>query len=96
MELTDTVIEVERVPGRCGGAPTLKGTRIGIHNIVSYARVYGGDLQKVSEEALPDLSVAQIEAALAWYEANREEVDEILRGHREGYLRLLTQGDGAG
>lgn len=89
----EPIIEVERVPGRCGGAPTIKGTRIGIHNIVSYAQTYRGDLQKISEEALPDLSVCQIEAALAWYEDNQEEVDAILCAHREGYQRLLALSD---
>jgi uncharacterized protein (DUF433 family) len=93
MDLTDTVIEVERVPGRCGGAPTLKGTRMGIHDIVSYYRIYSGNVKRIAED-FPDLSVAQIEAALAWYEDHREEVDEILRQRQEGYERRVAESGG--
>jgi hypothetical protein len=36
-----------RDPARCGGDPTLVGTRIGVHDVVMYAGLYGGDLARV-------------------------------------------------
>lgn len=81
---------ITRNPRRCGGAPTLAGTRIGVHDVVGYAQVYGGDLERVREEALPDLSAEQIHAAMAWYAEHREEIDTILRERQEHYESLPT------
>ncbi len=77
-------------PGTCGGAPVLAGTRIGVHHVVSYAQAYHQDLERVHREALPHLTMEQIHVAMAWYEEHREEIDEILRQHRESYERGLA------
>ncbi len=62
----------------CWGLPSLAGTRIGVHHVVGYARAYRGDLTRVQREALPDLSLEQIEAAMRWYGENVAEIDAIL------------------
>jgi uncharacterized protein (DUF433 family) len=80
-----------RDPEICDGAPILDGTRIGVHDVVSYARVYGSDPERIREAALPDLSLKQISAALDWYEERPAEIDAILREHQEYYERLLRQ-----
>jgi uncharacterized protein (DUF433 family) len=87
--------DIVRDPEICGGAPILDGTRIGVHDVVSYARVYGSDPARIREAALPDLSIHQIRAALDWYEELPTEIDAILREHQEYYERLLMQASGA-
>src|SRR5947207_3216390 len=77
---TDTLtVQIVRDPGKCGGAPTISGTRIGVHDVVSYARLYEGDLQRVRDEALPHLSPEQVRAAMEFYAAHTDEIEAILR-----------------
>jgi uncharacterized protein (DUF433 family) len=89
-------ITIVRDPLRCGGDPTLAGTRIAVHDIVSYARLYGGDLERVRAEALPDLSLAQLRAAMDWYTAHQQEIDAILLQRSEEYERGLAGTDATG
>src|SRR5437588_5218633 len=35
---------IVRDPERCGGKPTVAGTRTGVHHVISYLNLYGGDL----------------------------------------------------
>jgi uncharacterized protein (DUF433 family) len=86
---------IVRDPERCGGKPTLSGTRTGVHDVVGYAALYGGDLERVREEALPHLSMEQVHSAMAWYTDHQEEIDEILRKRRERYQRGLARANAA-
>lgn len=81
---------IVRDPEIGGGAPILEGTRIAVHDVISYARVYGRDPERIRAEALPDLSLQQIHTALDWYEAHSAEIDSILRQHQEYYESLLV------
>jgi uncharacterized protein (DUF433 family) len=83
-------IEIIRDPEVRAGAPTLAGTRMGIHDIVSHVQRNNGDVQRVVED-FPHLSVEVIEAVLIWYRDHREEIDEILRQQREDYQGLLAE-----
>ena len=67
----------------------LAGTRVGVHDVVSYVRAFGGDVERVATEALPDLSRLQIEVALAWYAEHRTEVDALLNERRARYEEAL-------
>jgi uncharacterized protein (DUF433 family) len=78
---------IVRDPRRCAGDPTIEGTRIAVHDVISYARHYGGDLERVRQEALPDLTLLQLQAAIEYYEQHREEIEDILRQRREEYER---------
>jgi uncharacterized protein (DUF433 family) len=74
-------------PERCAGDPILEGTRTAVHDVVSYARAFNSDLERVRDEALPHLSMKQVRAAMAYYEEHRQEIEEILRQRREEYAR---------
>jgi uncharacterized protein (DUF433 family) len=89
-ERTASVIEIERNPRRCAGHPTLAGTRMTVHDIVADVQLYGGDVRRVVSD-FPQLSVEVVEAVMAWYGDNREEIDEILRQRREDYQRQLAE-----
>jgi uncharacterized protein (DUF433 family) len=58
---------IVRDPKRCAGDPILAGTRTAVHEVVSYARRFHWDLERVRAEALPHLSLEQVHAAIAWY-----------------------------
>jgi len=87
---TPPVIEIERNPKRCGGNPTLAGTRTTVHDIVANVRLYDGDIERMVED-FPHLTVGVVEAIMAWYRDHKEEIDDILRRRRERYERRLAQ-----
>jgi uncharacterized protein (DUF433 family) len=87
---TPPVIEIERNPKRCGGNPTLVGTRTTVHDIVANVQLYGGDIERMVED-FPHLTVETVKAILAWYREHQEEIDEILRRRREAYEHLLAE-----
>ncbi len=81
---TTTPRQVVRNPAICGGAPTIAGTRVPVTSIaVSYA-LYR-DLNLV-HSAYPQVDVPSIQAALAFYDAHRTEIDELIeQDEREAF-----------
>jgi len=67
---------VVRVPGVHGGEPVIRGTRVPVRSIVVAYDQHGGDLERVGEAYL--VGREAIEAALAYYEAHRGEIDRII------------------
>jgi uncharacterized protein (DUF433 family) len=68
---------VAKTPGVCGGKAQVEGTRIRVHD-VAFLHKEGASDSRVREE-YPDLTPAQVHAALAYYYDNREEIDAELR-----------------
>ncbi len=64
---------IVRTPGTCGGRPRIAGTRITVRNVVTWIEMEWTPEKIVSEYG--HLSLAQIYAALAYYYANRQELD---------------------
>ena len=65
-----------RTPGICGGRLRIDGTRITILQITTlYKR--GLSAEDIADQ-YPHLTLAQVYAALAYYHANREEVEAEL------------------
>ena len=67
---------IVRVPGIHGGEPVIRGSRVPVRSIVIAAERYHGDLARVNE-AFP-VGIEAIQAALAYYEAHRVEIDQII------------------
>lgn len=65
-----------RDPRICGGEPTVAGTRIPVSSVVVQWQYYQ-DFERV-QRAFPRLDVPAIKAALAFYEANRAEIDRVI------------------
>lgn len=72
----DGAPRIVRNPRVLSGEPTIAGTRIPVRSIVISQRRYG-DLAHVC--AAYRLDLATVEAALAFYETNREEIDREIR-----------------
>ena len=67
---------VVKTPGVCGGRARIEDTRVRVYNIAFMHK--NGDTDATIREAYPDLSGAQIHAAIAYYYDNREEIDADL------------------
>ena len=65
---------ITRTPGVVGGEPCIAGTRVSVRCIVLYSRLYW-DNPSYIESALPRITRADIDEALAFYVAHRAEID---------------------
>ncbi len=82
---------VRRTPGVCGGKPIIRGTRIKVSHMVTYRNRMGYTPERIQGD-FPQLTLAQIYGALAYYFDNRRDIDaqmadeervedEMSRGH---------------
>lgn len=69
---------IESVPGKCGGKPCIAGTRIRVWDIY-----VAHELRKETPDQIigqyPQLTLAQVHAALAYYWDNREAIDQQMK-----------------
>ena len=71
---------IVRTPDICGGKPRIAGHRITVQNIAIWHDRLGWDADEIASEY--DLELADIYAALAYYFAHREEIDQSIREGR--------------
>ncbi|MGB6045134.1 MAG: DUF433 domain-containing protein [Pirellulales bacterium] len=74
----------------CGGRMRIDGTRITIHRIATLYKQ--GQSPEEIVQTYPQLSLAQVYAALAYYHANRAEVESELAAADTLYDELKRQG----
>jgi uncharacterized protein (DUF433 family) len=67
--------------GTRGGQARVEGTRIGVHDVVSYF-LLGCAIDEVSAR-FPDLNKAQIYECLAYYEDHRAEIEVLALSQTE-------------
>jgi uncharacterized protein (DUF433 family) len=65
-----------RTPGVCGGRIRIDGTRITVHRIATLYRQ--GQTAEDIAQTYPHLSLGQIYTALAYYHANRDQIEAEL------------------
>ena len=80
-QLNDQLEEIVHTPGVVGGRARLRGTRIPVWLIIDFLQ------QDMTKEQIltyyPQLSSHQIEAAWAYFEINREEIDRDIAEQEE-------------
>lgn len=76
-------------PGVVGGAPCIDGTRVPVRSIALYYKQ--GHLPEEIVQQYEHLSIAQIYAALAYYHANRAEVEADIAREEAEYDRLANE-----
>jgi uncharacterized protein (DUF433 family) len=81
---------IVRTPGTMGGRPRIGGSRITVGTIALLVG-HGVSPEEIVTSYYHHLSLAQVYAALAYYHANREEVDADLAEADQEYLRLAEQ-----
>lgn len=83
-------------PGYAGGKPHIQGTGITVISVGLFAQD-GEAAEQIISEHYPQLSLAQVYAALAYFHVNRAEIDAILdeeeRNFREGEAAQHTAAD---
>jgi uncharacterized protein (DUF433 family) len=80
-----------RTSGVCGGRIRIDGTRITVHRIVVLYK-QGQSAEEIAQ-TYPHLSLGQIYTALAYYHANREEIEAELAAADAEYDQLKRQDD---
>lgn len=76
-------------PGLHGGRPCLAGTGMTVHAVAG--RYLGGVSGEEILDDVPDLDLARIYAALAYYHANKERIDAELDEDRRLYDELAAK-----
>lgn len=67
---------ITRDPRVLGGEPTIRGTRIPVRSVVLASREYGAP--DGVQQAYPQLAVADIQAALTFYDSHKAEIDRYI------------------
>ena len=73
--------------GICGGQPRIAGTRLKVQHIALEYERLGWTPDQICD-AHPEVSLAQIHAALSYYYAHKEELDHAMRADAEFAERL--------
>ncbi|MGB7439757.1 MAG: DUF433 domain-containing protein [Coleofasciculaceae cyanobacterium] len=76
-------------PGVCGGRPRIAGRRLSVQQIAVLSK-QGLSPQEIVRE-YEGLTLAQVYAALAYYYANKEEIEAYLAKEKAEYDRLLAE-----
>ena len=77
---------IQRRPELRGGRPIVAGTGVSVHRIAGWYRL-GLSPEEIAEN-YGHLSLAQVHAAVAYYHANREEIEGYLRDEEAEEDRL--------
>jgi len=77
---------IESRPGVLGGKPCVAGRRIAVEHIAVWHERLGLNADEIAKEY--DLELADIYAALAYYFAHREEIDQSIQRGKDFVRRL--------
>jgi uncharacterized protein (DUF433 family) len=80
---------ISRTPGVQGGRPCVAGTRVRVQTIAVWSN-QGSTPEEIAKK-YGHLSLAQVHAALAYYHANKGEIDATLREDDRLYDELAAQ-----
>jgi uncharacterized protein (DUF433 family) len=87
--LTDIGTLIVSTPGICGGHPRIAGHRVSVQNIaIDYNA--GMSPEEIAKERT-QLTLAQIYAALAYYHANKDEMDAAIAVEEVEWERLEAE-----
>lgn len=78
-----------RSPSVCGGRIRIDSTRVTVHQIVTCWK-QGLSPEEIADQ-YPHINLAQINAAFAYYRANRDEIDRELEAEMTDFLRLAKE-----
>jgi uncharacterized protein (DUF433 family) len=75
---------IVETPGFLGGRPRIAGHRIGVKHIAVLSQL-GRSPEAIIEHDYPQLSLAEVHAALAYYHANRQAIDDDLEADKRAF-----------
>ncbi len=80
---------LSRSPDVCGGRIRITGTRVTVLQIVT-CHQQGWTEERIASQ-YPHISLAQVRAALGYYHANRDEIDQELEAEMIDFVRLKNE-----
>ena len=80
---------IVRTPGAVGGEPRIDGHRIRVRDIAAARDLGGLTPEEIAANVYPELMLAQIYSALAYYEDHRDEIDQAMRNEAQFVERFL-------
>lgn len=101
---TQTKQYIVRTPGTCGGRPRIAGHRIRVQDIVQLHEREGRSADEIVSD-FPDLTLAEVYAALSYYFDHRDEIEDqiqqdlvavadAMKTHQSLLRQKLAQTDG--
>jgi len=87
---TEIGSHIERTPGVCGGKPRIAGRRIRVQDIAVWHEYLGMSADEIVAE-YPDLTLAEVHAALAFYYDHRAEIQDHIRRGEDLATQVRTQ-----
>lgn len=73
---------IQSRPGVCGGKPCIAGTRIRVQDVMVWHELQGLTADEIVTQ-FPQLTLADVHAALAYYHDHREEIRQEIQGAEE-------------
>ena len=86
--LTDIGMLITQTPGICGGRPRIAGTGVSVRRVAGWYKL-GRSPEEISDQ-YGHLSLAQVHAALAYFYANRDQINVELAEEEAEYDRLAS------
>lgn len=80
---------IVRTPGAVGGEPRINGYRIRVRDIVAARDLGGLTPEEIAANVYPELTLAQIYSALAYYEDHRDEIDQAMQNEAQFVEQFL-------
>jgi uncharacterized protein (DUF433 family) len=87
--LTDIGTLIISTPETCGNRPRIAETRITVQRIAVWYKMGMKPEEIISE--IPHLNLAQVHAALAYYYANKQQIDADIATEDAEYERLANE-----
>lgn len=82
---------IEATPGVCGGKPHIAGHRIRVQDIVAWSEFQGMTPDEIVS-GYPQISLADVHAALGYYHTHREEIQQQI-AEDEAFVERLRRDD---
>lgn len=82
-----TKTHIESRPGKCGGKPCIAGSRIRVQDIYVWHEIQGRSPFDIVGD-FPELSLADVHAAIAYYFDNRERIERDIAEENAAYETL--------
>jgi uncharacterized protein (DUF433 family) len=70
--------KIETTPGVCGGKPRIAGRRIRVQDIVAWYEYHGMTPDEIVS-GYPQITLADVHAALAYYHMHRDEIQRQMK-----------------
>jgi uncharacterized protein (DUF433 family) len=80
---------IECTPGVCGGRPRIAGHRIRVQDIVLWHEIQGLSADEIIAD-FPQITLADVYAALAYYYDHREEVRQAMK-EDENLVQIMRE-----